>query len=45
MIKNGIHDWDLVHAMTDAEQIAWCVMFSQFQGGEFNWETMSWIHR
>ncbi len=41
LVKNGI-PFDVAASLDDEERLAWSVIFGEFEGGHFEWETLSW---
>jgi hypothetical protein len=44
LVKNGI-PFDLALAMPDVQKSAFCIVFGQLEGSDFNFETMKFQER
>jgi hypothetical protein len=40
-VRGGI-PFDVAFGLDDVTRAAWCIVFSQFEGSKFNWQTMQW---
>jgi len=41
LVKNGV-PWSEAFELDQAEVMAFCVTFGEFEGGEFDWSSMQW---
>lgn len=41
LVKNGV-PFDVAFSLDAVERLAWVVVFGEFSGLHFNWETRSW---
>lgn len=41
LVRNGI-PYDVALTLPDAEVLGHCVIFGEFEGGEFSWSEMQW---
>ena len=40
-MKNGV-EFDVAFSLDDAKAMAWAIIFGQFEGGKWNWNTFRW---
>ena len=41
LIKNGI-PYDVAFGLSDERRTAWAIVFSEFEGGKFDWLNWQW---
>jgi hypothetical protein len=41
LVKNGI-PFDVAFSLDDVTRAAWCIVYSEMEGNQFNWDTMTW---
>jgi hypothetical protein len=44
LVKNGI-PFDVAFGLDEATRSAWCIMFCEFAGAKFNWNSMQFEDR
>ncbi len=44
LVRHGV-DLDVADALEPIERLAWVVIFGQFEGGEFDWQSGEWRRR
>ncbi len=44
LVRNGI-PFDVAFALDDVTRAAWCIVFSEMDGAEFDWSAMSFRER
>lgn len=43
-LKNGV-PFDVAHALLPHELLAYFVLFGQLEGGEWDWDSLTWVRR
>lgn len=41
LVKNGV-PFDVAFSLDEAERLGWSIIFGQFEGGEWDWNSRSW---
>ncbi len=44
LVKNGV-PWHIAESLPPEERIAYAVVMGTFEGGNFDWDTLTWDRR